>query len=162
MVKGLRRNTKEYPSHRSIARFRCPPPHRKASMKHLVLAAKCGTFASSKPITLDAAKRLWNVALPLADTAAGRAMTFSPLRGVIKEMVKGGVVDGGSVRSQVKGVIRGREGISHVVLFTMQGFSADVHRSVLKVVPRVLHNEKVATECEYHRYRNRITRRYVL
>lgn len=72
-------------------------------MKHLVLAAKCGTFASSRSVTLDVAKRLWNVVLPLADTVAGRAMAFSPLRGVLKEMVKGGVVDGGSVRSQVKG-----------------------------------------------------------
>lgn len=70
-------------------------------MKHLALAAKFGTLAGSPAVTLDAAKRLWNAALPLADTAAGRAISFSSLRAVLMQMAKGGVVDGGSVRSQV-------------------------------------------------------------
>lgn len=50
---------------------------------------------------IDIAKRIWNVALPLTDTAAGRAIIFSSLRGVLKELAKAGVVDGGSVRAQV-------------------------------------------------------------
>lgn len=70
-------------------------------MKHLALAAKFGTLACSAAVTLDAAKRLWNVALPLADTAAGRAISFSSLRAVLLQMAKGGVIDGGSVRTQV-------------------------------------------------------------
>lgn len=70
-------------------------------MKHLALAAKCGTLAGSEAVTLDAAKRLWNVALPLTETAAGRAIIFSPLKNVLKEMARGGVVNGGSVRAQV-------------------------------------------------------------
>lgn len=70
-------------------------------MKHLAMAAKCGTLASSTPVTVDVAKRLWNVALPLAETAAGRATVFPSLRAVLREMAKGGVVDGGPVRAQV-------------------------------------------------------------
>lgn len=71
-------------------------------MKHLALAAKFGTLASSAAVTLDVAKRLWNAALPLAETAAGRAIAFSSLRAVLREMAKGGVVDGGAVRAQVR------------------------------------------------------------
>lgn len=74
-------------------------------MKHLALAAKFGTLACSPAVTLDAAKRLWNVALPLADTAAGRAISFSSLRSVLMQMAKGGVIDGGSVRAQVNVVV---------------------------------------------------------
>lgn len=72
-------------------------------MKHFALAAKCGTLAQSEVVTLDVARRLWNVALPLAQTATGRGIMFSPLRGVSKEMAKGGVVNGGLVRAQVNG-----------------------------------------------------------
>lgn len=71
-------------------------------MKHLALATKFGTLACSPAVSLDAAKRLWNVALPLADTAAGRAILFSSLRVVLMQMAKGGVIDGGPVRAQVK------------------------------------------------------------
>ena len=70
-------------------------------MKHLALATKFATLACSPAVTLDAAKRLWNVALPLADTAAGRAITFSSLRAVLAQMAKGGVNNGGAVRAQV-------------------------------------------------------------
>lgn len=70
-------------------------------MKHLALAAKFATLASSSPVTLDVAKRLWNVALPLADTSAGRAIAFSALVAVLREMAKGGIIEGGAVRAQV-------------------------------------------------------------
>lgn len=70
-------------------------------MKHLALAARCGTLARSELVTLDAAKRLWNVALSLGGTTAGRGILFPPLRAVLKEMAKCGVVEGGSVRAQV-------------------------------------------------------------
>lgn len=71
-------------------------------MKHLALAAKFATLASSSPVTLDVAKRLWNVALPLADTSAGRAIAFSALAAVLREMAKGGIIEGGAVRGQVR------------------------------------------------------------
>eukprot|EP00903_Cladosiphon_okamuranus_P014428 g13389.t1 len=74
---------------------------RRVAMKHLALAAKFGTLACSPAVTLDAARRLWNVTLPLADTAAGRAISFSSLRAVLIQMAKGGVIDGGSVRAQL-------------------------------------------------------------
>lgn len=70
-------------------------------MMHLATAARCGALAGSELVTLDAAKRLWKVALPLADTGAGRAIVLSPLSSLLKEMARGGVVDGGSVRTQV-------------------------------------------------------------
>lgn len=70
-------------------------------MKHQALAAKYGALASSELLILDAAKRLWNVALSLSETAAGRTMVFSPLQSVLKEMAKGGTLGGGSVRAQV-------------------------------------------------------------
>lgn len=70
-------------------------------MKHQALAAKCGALASSELLTLDAAKRLWNIALPLSETAAGRTIVFSPLQSVLKDMAKRGVVEGGSLRAQV-------------------------------------------------------------
>ncbi|CAM9269015.1 unnamed protein product [Scytosiphon promiscuus] len=74
---------------------------RRVSMRHLALSAKFGTLASSSVVTLDIAKRLWNVALPLADTAAGRAIARSPVRAVLREMAKGGILEGGAVRAQL-------------------------------------------------------------
>ncbi|CAB1101363.1 unnamed protein product [Ectocarpus sp. CCAP 1310/34] len=73
---------------------------RRVSMKHLALAAKFATLASSSRVTLDVAKRLWNVALPLADTSAGRAIAFSALAAVLREMAKAGIIEGGAVRAQ--------------------------------------------------------------
>ncbi|CAM9765355.1 unnamed protein product, partial [Ectocarpus sp. 4 AP-2014] len=74
---------------------------RRVSMKHLALAAKFATLASSSPVTLDVAKRLWNVALPLADTSAGRAIAFSALTAVLREMAKAGIIEGGAVRARL-------------------------------------------------------------
>lgn len=71
-------------------------------MKHLALSAKFGKLALSSAVALDVAKRLWNVALPLADTAAGRAIARSPVRAVLREMAKGSILEGGAVRSQVR------------------------------------------------------------
>ena len=79
-----------------------------------MLAAKCGTFASSKPIALDVAKRLWNVSLPLADTAAGRAIVFYSLRSVLQELAKGSVHEGGLVRSQVNGFLDSVHARKHI------------------------------------------------
>ena len=70
-------------------------------MKHQALAARCSNLAGSEALALDAAKRMWNVALPLAETAAGRSIIFFPLRSVLREMAKGGVVEGGCFRAQV-------------------------------------------------------------
>lgn len=70
-------------------------------MKHLAVAARYGSLARAESVILDAARRLWNVALPLAKTGAGRVIVFSALRSLLKEMTRGGVVEGGSVRAQV-------------------------------------------------------------
>ncbi|CAM9449844.1 unnamed protein product, partial [Discosporangium mesarthrocarpum] len=66
------------------------------------MSTRLATFAAGAPaLALDASRRLWNVALPLGSTPAGRACAFPFIKQALEEIGKIGVTGGATFRAQM-------------------------------------------------------------